>query len=217
MQLPFLHVRSRLAWVIGEIILALALAGLITWLSYAIQDKRRQIAAFEAQVDQQLAGAGEGAALKTAIGERQTDLTALQSYVPTEDAIGELVAVLESEAAKRGLTLQIPVVEEAVAEDEQAESTDSAAVLKDVRFSVIVTGPARPVLQFFHAVEHLPYLTRVGEWKFLVDQSGVVPGAGLSAPASVPGGTVASVPVTQATVTELTLDLYLAVHTSVAP
>jgi hypothetical protein len=202
-----------MAWVAGEVVVLVVLIGLITWLSYAIQDKRRRIVSLQVQVDQQLAGAGETAALKTVLEERRAELGAVRAYIPPEDAIGELVAALEDEAKRRGLTLQIPVVEEATTEANENAAAGEAGSLKEVRFTIVVTGPPRPVLQFFHAVEHLPYLVHVGEWEFSAEEGSVVPGVQVAAPPDGPAGVTAGTPLLeQAAATELTLDLYLAVQ-----
>lgn len=211
MRFTFLHVRTNLAWVVGELVLVAALIALATWLSYLIQDRRRQIVTVQAQVDRQLAGAGETAALKTIVDERRADVDSLLSYIPPEDDIGGVVAVLEGEATKRGLTLQIPVVEEVT--DEAEQGNGGAGELKDVRLSVVVTGPPRQALQFFHAAEHLPYLTAVSNWKFSADQTIVVPQIQVSAPDSVPlGGPAGGLSSQTASAAELTLDLYLTIR-----
>jgi hypothetical protein len=197
MTLSFITARRGVVRLAIEAVLLLVLICLIIWLGLAVQNVRRQIVLAQWQLELQAEGVSRTAALKMAVAEQDTTVKKILAYTPDESEIGDVVAALEGEASRLGLTLKIPLVQEvedaAATEsegdeaEEQGEQTDA---LRDVRLRIIVAGPPERTLQFFYAIEHLPYLLRVGQWQFTTESKAAVPGRSLPIPGAGPGAAV---------------------------
>jgi hypothetical protein len=204
----------------GELVLLVFLVGLIVWLSFTVQDIRRQILLSQQQQEFALEDVGRAAALRAAVEGEGDRLNRILAYVPEEATIGDVISELEREAARLGLSLSIPVVQEASREEEEEESEEEGAaeepaVLRDVELRVVVNGPPQRVLQFLHAVEYLPYLVQVNDWEFHAEGQTTPPGRTAVIPGGGPLGAAGTSPASEVPVgpeADLTLGMLLAVR-----
>jgi len=182
--------RTLIGWRIGELGLVLVLITVVVWLTSAIQDVRRRITLSQLAMEQKLEGAGVLAALELEVDRRQGDLDQIFIHVTDQAGIGEVVAVLEREAARFDVSLRIPLVEEVVPESseevEEGEDPPPPGPLREVQLRLVVRGTPQQTLRFFYAVEHLPYLLRTDTWHLGVGSSSAVPGIAAAVPGRGP-------------------------------
>lgn len=182
------QVSWRRTWLIGglELALLLGLSTVLVWLSWAIQEARRELAERERRAAQIFAHVGEASALAAELEAREAVLRDVALLVPAERDIGSVVALLEREAVKRRVTLRVPQVEEVKLDQEDGDRLPPAGPLRDVRLQLVVSGEAERVLSFFRQVEHLPYLLRVVQWELVRADSPAGGATGGSVPVQGP-------------------------------
>jgi hypothetical protein len=186
--------RRRVVRLVGEIILLVALAGIIIWLSSHIQNVRGQLFSRNAQVDGELENISRFADLESEIELRSADVDRAKGYVLKKNEIGDVIALIEKEATARGLSLRIPLVQEQKKDEDKDKDDDSSkeesGPLRDVDVQVVVDGSPVQVLDFFYAVEHLPYLLSVNRWHIDAVADTITQGEISQLPSSAPVGAV---------------------------
>ena len=202
--------RRILIWRTGELVLVLALGGVVVLLSFVVQDVRRQIVQRQLKVERELESVGAVAALEAELDQRQADIEQIVAYLPDEVGIGSAVAALEREAGRYDVALKIPVVQKVQDGDEGEGEGRTGGPLRDVQLQVVVSGAPEQVLRFFHAVEYLPYLLQVKQWRFNIAAT-TAPGSTSAVPSGGPGMTRSSAGVAEGRLADLTLDIFLTI------
>ena len=121
-----------------------------------IQDVRSAIFVKQEQLERRLQGASHQSRLRNELVQRSHDIDRLRSFLAQRGDFGNVVGLLEQEAARNGVEIRIPDV----IEGGDTESNH------EVRMEVSVTGDPRAVLQFMHRAEHIPYLAHIESFHF---------------------------------------------------
>lgn len=185
--------------------LLLGLVGGIVWLNLTIQSARRALDAREQQATQSLAGVSAQSKLRAELDTHQAAIQQIIRLAPHERAIGEVVAAIEREAAGQDVVLHVPLVEAV----DETETGQTPGILRDVHLQLIVSGEPAQVISFFHAVEHLPYLVRVGAWELTTKEEQPVPESAAFLPTT--GPPAGRKEITQPSGAELTLEVFLSI------
>ncbi len=154
-----------LAWRAVEIGLVVMLIGLIAVLSQQIQSVRRTVLIERLTLESSLKGAVRIGALRAEMAKRQHDIQRIMDMVPGQNNIGDVLSALEREANNQQVSMTVPSLIKVMGADKAGQEISAAGPLQDIKLKVKVEGPPNNVLQFFHAVENLPYLVGVTGFK----------------------------------------------------
>lgn len=159
----------------GELLLVVGLVAIIAWLTGQIQDMRRDLIQTQLSLEGSLDNAVKLVELRAQVKSQEKEIGAIRSLVPDRNSIGEVVSAIEAEARHHDVSLTIPTVGAVKVEAE--EETDRVAQFKTVNLQVVAIGSVSNDMNFFHAVEHLPYILQVTSWNLTKKVVRVVPGS----------------------------------------
>jgi hypothetical protein len=170
------------------VVAVFVLVGVIVFLDVRIQEVRRQIFIAKEMINQGLGNLTKESAIRMELEKRSHDIDRIKSFVLKRDSVGDYITVLENEAARRGLDLRIPSVEEEVIIDDNGKVVEPKGDLKQVRMELSVSGGAEELLGFLSAVEYQSYLAGVASWDLVTGNDVAAVG---SAPVSLRAGVLA--------------------------
>jgi Tfp pilus assembly protein PilO len=97
------------------------------------------------------------ATMKKDLDQAQETMREVNTTIPTEDGLVDVIAAISQAAVAAQISAQLPVVgTKLVTEDEKSDDTFS-----DVRIHILASGNPAALASFLYKVEHLPYLLRV--------------------------------------------------------
>lgn len=181
-------IRQLVIWRAGEAALTLILISVVIFLSWRIQDARRQIAERYITLEQNLKGMSRMTELEDELAWRQHDINRILALVPERQALGEVVSAMERAAEQEELAFLVPDVKEEVKFNDKGERIEPTGPLREVRLHLVASGAPEETLRWLHAVEHQPYLLTVVNWSFTTAWEQARPGGGVAGPASGPAG-----------------------------
>jgi len=156
------------------------MAVVMVWLSGRIQEVRRSLITVQLELEDSLSNAVKLVELRGEVQDRQAETDEILSLLPDRSSVGDVVSAIEAEARHHHVSLTIPTVGDAkqAGEDEVKEEPQ----FKTVTLQVVAIGRVLDTLNFFHAVEHLPYVLQVESWHLSTDTIKAVPGTAATGP-----------------------------------
>lgn len=147
------------------LIVGVALAGTV-WMTVMLREARQRLLLKEQQLAQLPETEARTAALESEVAKRQRDVDRIESFVVQKrDQLSEVVGEIEAAGAKRGLSVNVPAVEEKVKLDESGNEVPPEGPVQEVRLKITATGQARDLLAFLHEIEHMQRLTYFESWR----------------------------------------------------
>lgn len=111
----------------------------------------------------------EAIALRTKLKARQSDLDHLRQLTPASSHIDDIVTAIEQEAQKRRVVAEVIDIVPLETRPRRGTPQPSPSPLRDslvdIRLSIAASGQPTDLLSLLHALEHLPYLTRLVTWQ----------------------------------------------------
>lgn len=101
--------------------------------------------------------------------KQATRLQQLEKFLPRREAIGEVVAAIESLARQNGVSVIVPDVKEEIRYGRDNKPIPVTGRYLDVRLIVQGYGDPTKLMTFLYGMEHLPYLLRIPDWKISTD------------------------------------------------
>lgn len=182
--------RNQILARVLELTVVGGLVVVVVILSQRISLVRTQVAEERLTLEASLAGAVERGVLQSELERRQHDVDRLTKMIPRQEEIDVVVAQLEAEAKRQQVVITIPSVERNISAKGGTERPVAAPKqLEEVKVKIIAQGGVANLLNFWHAVEHLPYLTGVVEYNLLGQDRPAVVGSAPLGPLTGPPGT----------------------------
>lgn len=114
--------------------------------------------------------------LASDLKKQDVRLQELEKLLPSREAIGDVVAVIENVAQKNGVKVIVPDVKEEIRYGRDNKPIAQTGRYQDVRLVIQGYGDPHRLLAFLYEVEHLPYVLKVPAWEVTTDYR-VVPAA----------------------------------------
>jgi hypothetical protein len=145
---------------------ALVLLGSVAWWLWSSATTLREE---EATMQQTMAHAplqqAQEAAAAELLAKHDASIKQIQAMVVQREGIGEVITALETQAAKRTITLRISDISEDRKYDAAGKEIEPSGPLRDIRIKAVAIGDPHVLVDFVRVIEHLPYLLRVVDWK----------------------------------------------------
>lgn len=171
-----------------KILLLVGLIAATVWLGQNVQRLRAENASLNdtlAKLPETLSAA---AAQRTILAEQQPTLEQLQRLLPRREEVGGVAGALEREGAQRTVAVVITDLRDVELQDASGAAAAASGPVRDVRIAGVATGSPAQLLSWMAAVEHLPYLMWLEEWKLRV----------ITVPTVLPAGQAGSPPPAEA-------------------
>lgn len=150
---------------------SLLLLGLVVaagWLGQRTQHLRATNAELNDSLAQLPETLSAEAVRRMELAEQQPTLERLQRFLPRREEVGVVAGALEREGTQRQVALVITDVREAEVRDASGAVVPASGPLRDIWVAGVATGRPTQLLHWLAAVERLPYLMQLQEWKFRV-------------------------------------------------
>lgn len=118
--------------------------------------------------------------------QQDTRLRPIENYLPRREAIGDVVAAIESVARKNNVTVIVPEITDDVRLDSNRKPIPQAGRYRDVQLVVQAYGDPVQLLTFLHGVEHLPYVVKVPDFELTTDYAALPTALSVSLPTTTP-------------------------------
>ena len=155
----------------AEVILIALLLVMVYMISDQIKTVRREVAVESLNLEANLATAVEQGVLQSELERRNHDIGRLNAMVPERDNIDAVIEQMESAARNRELTIQIPSVANNALPGKAGETAKPVGKWQEVRMSVVVSGEETGVMEFWHEIENMVFLTGVVDFDLIADRS----------------------------------------------
>lgn len=163
--------------------------GALTWWGWSYTAAQRAaLIALEQRLELLPAEQAQQAAAEEGLEKHQSSFQRLQTFVVAAESIPQFIAALETEAKKRGVTVQVADVREEEFKDDEGNVVQPTGPLRDIRLKAVAVGEPVQLVDFLRAVENVPYLGRVVDWRLNAVATG---GAG-TITATIPTGSPSS-------------------------
>lgn len=169
-------IRALLLWRTLQLLGGLALMGAVVVMVYLLRSASINLIMRQRAAEGVLETSVYDAALKAELARRVRDVERIDALIVRRARFADFITVLESHAQRHGVSLHVSSITEgdaapAGAAEESAEA--SPATLAEVHVHFAAEGTPRALLNFLHAVEHLPYVVELPAWEFAVHAPGV--------------------------------------------
>lgn len=199
-RVPLLSLRYLM---LQSVLSAALIAVLLGAMSWALPHLRQSRDALQRQTQQAAVVPDvtfQERSLAATVAAHAHDVARIQSYLPTQDALPNVIAVLEETAVGRQVHIQVPDISAVEEVDENGEPVASPGPYHTVRLTVHGTGQPEGLLQFLHDLEHMPYVLTVAEWQLQAAAPTAVSALSVRAPTALTAsGTPEPVPTSQMT------------------
>lgn len=145
--------------VIGLVAVAV-LTGALIRVGQMVLAIRDQTIAKQLKLEASLDSAVHQAALVERLVKHEKEIKRIRTMVPGRDEISQVVELIEREAKSEGVAVLVPRIGEEPVYDENGVVIERTGPASVVRLKIEGVGDPLALLNFMHAVEHLPYLLR---------------------------------------------------------
>ncbi len=104
------------------------------------------------------------ATLKKDFSALQESMKGIYTQTPTRDQLPQVIATISAVAADTGVSTQVPIVEEDIADASDATDAASEDAFSDVHIRLVASGDPANLAAFLYRVEHLPYVLHFVSW-----------------------------------------------------
>ena len=167
---------------LGEAVLLVLLVAGMVWLWGDVRRLRDEVGAARQTFIELPQKVQQQDVLAKELHDRQHDIDRIEAFVVERDQIAEVVNTLESVARTHQVNVRIADIEEEKLVDSQGNTLESSGPISDVRITLVAFGDPAQLTSFLHAVEYMPYLLSIPEWR--INGTSV----------SLPQGTLSQVP-----------------------
>jgi len=102
--------------------------------------------------------------IKAEFDKRQHDLERIKSLLIERESITEFIDTIEAQARQADVEVRIPDIKEDIKYDAERNPVPATGPVLDIRLSMQAQGHPLQLLQFLHAVEHLPYALTIASF-----------------------------------------------------
>lgn len=160
--------RDVITWValLGIFVLLAGATGYAWWFVY---QEKIDVAAVQASRQREPSDLQSYTAWRGELAARQVDIDRIRAALITRDDIGQVVSTIEAEASRRGVTVQIPAVEEKVTLDESGKPVNPTAPLQEIRLELVGSGTPEALTQLLYSIEHVSPVAYLESWSVRSD------------------------------------------------